>query len=206
MNLFGLICIFAYSSFAYYFKEARVALTLASFKVFPADPVPVWPEMSSSQTVSVVNVTNTANSGGYTATVKAMNISLSTTISNAATVDRNLNVYKDSTNTTALGTTTYLDTTMAVAGDSYTNTNFLNGDITDVEISSGSTKTFYFTLDTTDATTNNTLSVTIPAYHSSKYGATASDGAYGLVWSDGLTTTIVASDNILPLIYKTLSY
>ena len=161
---------------------------------------------SSAQTIAVVNVTNTANSGGDTATVKAMNISLSTTISNAATVDRNLNVYKDSTNTTALGTTTYLDTTMVVAGDSYTNTQFLDGNITDVEISSGSTKTFHFTLDTTDATTNNTLSVTIPAYHSGKYGATATNGAYGIVWSDGLTTTIVASDNILPLSYKTLSY
>ncbi|PIR92477.1 hypothetical protein COU01_01325 [Candidatus Falkowbacteria bacterium CG10_big_fil_rev_8_21_14_0_10_44_15] len=160
---------------------------------------------SSKQTIAVVNVANTANSGTYPATVKAMNISVSTTISNAAATNRNLTVYKDSASGTVLGTTTYVSTTMAVAGDSYTNTNFLDGDITDVEISDGSTKTFFFTLDTTDAATQKTLSVTIPAYHSGKYGATATNGSYGLIWSDGSTTNIIAIDNI-DIGYKTLTY
>ncbi len=161
---------------------------------------------SAAQTIAKFVVTNTANVGGYAATVKYLNFALSSTISNTVATDRVLTVYKDSLSTTALGSTTYNDVSMAVATDSYTNTGFVNGDITDVEISSGASKTFYVTLDTTPAASTKSLSITIPNFNAAYQGANQTPGVYGLSWSDGVTTTIVANDNLLPLTYKTFTY
>ncbi|MFA6551712.1 MAG: hypothetical protein WCV41_04265 [Patescibacteria group bacterium] len=160
----------------------------------------------ADQNIAKFTITNTANSGGYSATVKYLNFSLSGTISNTAGTDRTLSIYKDSTSTTALGTTTFKGTSMASGtAYSYSNTNIDNAGMTDVEISANSSKTFYVTLDTTPAVATNSLSITIPNYHVTK-STLGGVGAFGIGWSDGVTTTIVGNDTLLPLGYKTITY
>ncbi len=161
---------------------------------------------NAAQQIAKFNVTNTANAGGYAATVKYLNFALSSTISNTANTNRILTVYKDSVSTTALGSTTYNNLHMATATDSYTNTGFVDGDITDVDISSGGTKLFIVTLDTTPAASTKSLSVTVPNFNASYNGDHQGAGVFGISWSDGVTTTIVANDNLLPLTYKTFTY
>jgi len=156
---------------------------------------------NSAQTIAKVIVSNLSNAGSYTATVKYLNFSISTTISNTA--NRALKVYKDNLSTTVLATTTF--TTGATIAATTGNTNFLDGDFTDVDITGGTSKTFLVTLDTTDAASAKTLSVTLPTSHTSmNSGATA----YGIGWTDGVSsataTTVKTGD--LPLANKTLTY
>jgi hypothetical protein len=157
---------------------------------------------NATQQIAKFNVTNAANAGGYMATVYAVNISISTTISNTA--DRVLSVYKDSLSTTALGTTTFI--TGATIATTIGNTNFVDGNLTNVEISSGATKTFLVTLDTTNAASTKSLSVTIPSSHSAMVASGTASTRYGILWGDGQTTTIVAHDRQLPLTSKTFTY
>lgn len=166
---------------------------------------------SAAQTIAKFVVTNQANVGNYSATVNYVNFSLSTTISNTA--DRVLKVYKDGLATTPVWTTSFDangGTTPVTSFVNTGNTDAHNGSLfTDVDISSGATKTFYVTLDTTDATTNKTLSVYIPSSHTGKYAGNraAAGTVYGFVWSDGVTNNIAGLDNQqLPLQPKTLTY
>ncbi len=146
---------------------------------------------SASQTVAKFVVTNLANAGNYTATIKSINFDLSSTISQAAGVNaaRTLTVYKDSLTTTALATTNFLST------QTFGQTRFETtgaDNFTDVSISSGSSKTFFVTLDTSDAAQSKSLSIRIPQG--------------GIVWSDGVSNTITAMGLDLPLQYKTFTY
>ncbi len=143
---------------------------------------------SASQIVGKFTITNLANSGTYVAIVESVNFDLSTTISNTA--DRALIVYKDSIATgNILVTTSWL----ATGNQNFGDTAITGAGFTDVSISSGQAKTFWVTLDTSNAVSTKNLSVRI--------------GASDVAWTDGSTTTgITAMDQDLPLQYKTFTY
>lgn len=160
---------------------------------------------NAMQTIAKFTIENKANAGGYSATVYALNFSISTTISNTA--DRVLTIYKDSLSTTALKTTTFV--TGATIANVMGNTNIVDNVTTDdVAISSGASKTFFVTLDTTDAASTKSLSITIPNSHSAMVKSGTAPTRYGILWGDGVSgsTTIVGNDRQLPLAQKTLTY
>lgn len=141
---------------------------------------------SATQTVAKFVVTNTANSGSYVATVERINFDISSTISNTAT--RALNVYKDALTTTALATTNINAGQLENFGD----TAITDGNFTNVDISSGASKTFYVTLDTTNAASTKSLSIRV--------------GSSDIEWTDGVTSDLTVMDTDLPLLYKTFTY
>lgn len=143
---------------------------------------------SATQTIGKFVIANAANAGSYSATVKKIDLDLSTTISIATGNSRTLSIYKDSVSGTALGTTSFGGAT----NQNFTATNITEGNFTDVEISSGASKTFYAVLDTSDASANKTLSVTV--------------GSGDVTWTDGITASITSMTEDLPLTTKTLSY
>ncbi len=148
---------------------------------------------AAAQTIGKFVVTNLANAGNYTATISHINFELSSTISQAGGLNtaRALTVYKDSLNTTALATTNFNSNGSGMPTISGATT-IVDANFTDVSISSGSSKTFFVTLDTSDAAQSKSLSIRIP------------NG--GIVWSDGVSTGLTAMGLDLPLQYKTFTY
>ena len=142
---------------------------------------------SSAETIAKINITNSANAGNYTAIIKYVNLALSTTISNTA--NRAMNVYKDNLNTTSLGATSWL----AAENRNFSNSEYTDAGLTNVEIAAGATKLFLFTLDTTDGNTAGDFSLSV--------NMEAGD----IGWDDSAGTTITTC-NSLPLISKTLTY
>ncbi|MEK9183295.1 MAG: hypothetical protein AAB849_02190 [Patescibacteria group bacterium] len=151
---------------------------------------------SSAQTVAKFVVTNLANSGAYTATVNYVNFDMSTTISQVAGLitPRAINLYKDSLSTTALGTSNFVNTATEGQKQTFGNTAFNDGGMTDVEIASGASKTFYVTLDTTDSASTKTLSIRM--------------GSADIGWTDGIAAAggITSMSQDLPLVWKTFTY
>ena len=151
---------------------------------------------SSAQTVAKFVVTNLANSGSYVSTVNLVNLQFSTTISAAAgsTASQALIIYKDSLSTTALATT-YWTYTGASTGAPYviSGTSILtDANFTDVDVSSGASKTFLVTLDTSASVSTKTLSLRI--------------NSGGITWTDGVTASLTVMSQDLPLSFKTFSY
>ena len=144
---------------------------------------------SASQTVAKFVINNLANAGAYTATVNKVDFDLSTTISQAITSNnaRTLTVYKDSLSTTALGSTAAGNAT-----HNFQDTNITESTFTDVDIASGATKTFYVTLDTSDAASAKSLSIRI--------------GSSDVTWTDGVSSSLTVMGTDLPLVYKTFTY
>ena len=141
---------------------------------------------SASQVVGKLVITNLANAGSYTATVGSFNFELSSTIK-LATDNRVLTIYKDSLSTTPLAIHTF------VVGQSFSGaTTITAADFTEVVIASGASKTFYVTLDTSEAQNGDSLSLRV------KGG--------GIDWSDGVSANLTAMGTDLPLIYKTFIY
>lgn len=159
---------------------------------------------SAQHVVAKFAISNFANLDNSQIVIKYLNISIASTISN--TQDRILNIYKDSLNTTPLGTTTFLARVASRPQESFGNTGFGDADVGDVEVGSGAIKTFFVTLDTTEASTDKTLSLSLPSSQVSRYGSRNGSVVYGLVWSDGIIDDIAAHDNVLPLNFKTLVY
>jgi hypothetical protein len=143
----------------------------------------------SAYTVAKINIVNNTNVGNYSATIKSLNFAISQTgISNTA--DRELKIYKDAISVgNLIATTQWLGT----ATENFGNTNITAAGFNSgngVEISSGATKTFFITMDTNDAGTNDRLSIYV-------------DSA-DVVWNDGVVD--IADCNTLPLAPKTLTY
>ena len=143
---------------------------------------------NSAQTIMKFVITNAANAGSYAATVNFVDISMSTTISQNGGVGatRALTVYKDSLSTTALATSNFLTT------QTFGRTRFSDAGFTDVAIASGGSKTFFVTLDTTDAASTENLSVRI--------------NSGGVTWTDGVSTSLTVMAQDLPLAFKTFTY
>lgn len=142
---------------------------------------------SAAQVVMKFVVSNLANVGTYVATVERVNFDLSSTISNTAGT-KQLAVYKDSLATTALVTTNF----NANGNENFADTGITDAGFTDVEISSGSSKTFFVTLDTSAAATNKSLSLRI--------------GNNDVSWTDGVSTGVTVMGGELPLLFKTFTY
>jgi len=141
----------------------------------------------AAQVIAKLNITNSANAGSHTATIKNINLALTTSISNDS--NRNLNIYKDSVTTTTLKQTGWL----AAGVQNFGNTAIT--DMTDVEISSGETKLFIVTLDTQDAND--------PTSGTKLLGVNFAAG--DIEWDDSAGTTL-STCNSLPLGSKSFSY
>ncbi len=146
---------------------------------------------AAAQVVAKFVISNQSNSGAYEATVNYVDFDLSTTISNASNgTNPALTVYKDSLSTSALATTSWLDS----GSQNFSDTKMTDAGFTDVSIASGASKTFYVTLDSSDAAQSKSLSVRI--------------GSGDVHWTDGVQAaaaiTVMGQD--LPLIYKTFTY
>ncbi|MBI4812717.1 hypothetical protein HY798_04790 [Candidatus Falkowbacteria bacterium] len=142
-------------------------------------------------TVAKINITNSANTGNYSANIAALNFAISQTdISNTA--DRELKIYKDSISSGNLLVTTNW---VAAGNQNFGDTAITDAGMTDVEISAGATKLFIITMDTQNAGTNDKLSVNM--------------AAGDIIWDDNTDTTgtdDIATVDSLPLTPKTLTY
>ncbi len=130
-------------------------------------------------------VTNLANSGTYPSTIETLNVNLATNIKPLAT-PRVLTIYKDSLATAPL--------TMYVfkPGQMFGATAIKPADFSDVMIASGTSKTFYVTLDTSEAKGGDSLSIQV--------------NSGGVEWSDGVSQDLSAMGSDLPLAWKTFVY
>jgi len=167
----------------------------------------------TDQVVAKFVISNGANKNSQAATISAMDLALSTSISQpAAGSARTLRIYK----TEQLSSTNQVNSTSLDASvtGSASATNYdkcllgpnrseastgcplfirttTNSFTSNVLVEAGTSQTFTITLDTNDASANNTLTV----------GLAAGD----IVWTDGYTATINSVDS-LPLTGKTLTY
>lgn len=147
----------------------------------------------AAQVVMKFVISNMANAGTYDATVNLVNFNFSTTISQAAGLGatRALTVLRDSLTGTTLATTNFA-THQTFSSANSGNTALTDANFTDVVVASGASKTFYVTLDTTDAASAKSLSVRI--------------GSSQITWTDGVSTSLTAMGLDLPLSYKTFTY
>lgn len=157
---------------------------------------------SSEATVAKFVFTNTSP-GGYTATLKLLNLDLN---SSGISLPVNgtlpvLKVYKDT-----IDAVNQLATTTSGTNQTFVDTQMAEADFTDVEVAAGASRTLIVTLDTSnsDIGANDTLSVGIQ---------TASTGGQpSVLWSDGALAGNLGINagftevNSLPLVGKTLSY
>ena len=67
-----------------------------------------------------------------------------------------------------------------------------DANFTDVDVSSGASKTFLVTLDTSASVSTKTLSLRI--------------NSGGITWTDGVTASLTVMSQDLPLSFKTFSY
>lgn len=162
----------------------------------------------TGQVVAKFVISNSANANNQAATVNGMDLAISTSISQPVTGDtRTLYIYK----TESLSSTNQVNTTaFAAVGKPITcllgpsrsestcplfplGLGTTDRDVfgTAVSIEPGTSQTFTVTLDTNDASSNNTLTV----------GLAAGD----IEWTDGYTNGITTTDS-LPLTGKTLTY
>ncbi|MBF8280832.1 MAG: hypothetical protein HW383_605 [Candidatus Magasanikbacteria bacterium] len=147
---------------------------------------------AASSTVAKFVVSNTANTNGADANIQLMNVTIGTSISQAAGTNtvRSLGIYKIDTAATNLLAATQFNHNTGMPG--LGNTAITAGNFTDVAIASGASQTFTVTLDTQDAASTKTLTVGL--------------GSTGITWDDGFVTVGITTVNTLPLTGKTLSY
>ncbi len=156
---------------------------------------------SSEQTLAILKISNTANVGGYEATVKGINLDVNSSgISLAGT--RALKIYKDRIDTSnQLATTTYA---LGSANAGYSDTAIDAANMTDITVSAGSSRYVYVTLDTNDSSigANDTLSVGIQTS-----AVTGIDGEEmnPVLWSDGAALTLTEVRG-MPLTGRSVSY
>jgi len=136
-------------------------------------------------------VTNSSNIGSYKATIETMNFAISQTgVSTAAATARTLNVYKDSVLAANLLATTDFGSATVPWNMNFSDTRITT--FTDLEVSAGNQRIVFVTLDTTDAGSDDKISISLAADDVS--------------WSDGQSTAITSMPSVLPLTPKTLTY
>lgn len=158
----------------------------------------------TGQVVAKFVVSNSANKNNQAATISAMDLAVSTSISQPTSGSaRSIKIYKteqtssnNQVNSTTLtpGATTASASLLGPDRNESTYPLFRTGtDVfsSNVVIESGASQTFTVTADSNDATANNTLTV----------GLAAGD----IIWTDGYTAAISSVDS-LPLTGKTLTY
>ncbi len=156
---------------------------------------------SSEQTVAILKVSNTANVGGYEASLNGLNFDVNSSgISIVAA--RVLKVYKDSIDSAnQIATTTYAN---GAANAGYSDTAIDDANMTDITVSAGTSRYIYVTLDTNDSSigANDTLSVGI---QTSAVTGIAGDEMSPVVWSDGAALTLTEVRG-MPLSGRSVSY
>jgi len=157
-------------------------LTIAHATDTPSGPMPG--SQTAGQVVAKFVVSNSTNVANLDATLKLMNLAISTSIDNSGT--RNIKIYK-----TSVAPANLLATAAYTGGTDYSDTALADGDFIDVTIGVGGSVTIIVTADTQDATTGKGITV----------GLAGDD----ITWSDVITSAITAVDT-LPLTGKTLSY
>ena len=130
-------------------------------------------------------VENSTNAVNLDATLKLMNLDVSSTIANSAVV-HNIKIYK-----TSIAAGNLLATQAYNASVAFSDTTLADADFTDVVIAAGGSVTIIVTADTQDGVSPKNFSA----------GLEADD----ITWSDAITAAITAVDT-LPLTGKTLSY
>ncbi len=140
---------------------------------------------SDDQTVAIFVVSNSANVGNYSASLELMNLDIGSTIS-ATTATREIKIFHDS-----VLSGNQLASTNAQVNGNIASTSFADADFTNSDISAGSSRNYYVTIDTQDATTDKRLTV----------GLATGD----IEWGDGVTASITVVDS-LPVTGNTLSY
>ena len=156
---------------------------------------------SSEQTVSIFKISNTANVGGYEATVKLLNLDINSSgISIAAS--RVLKVYKDSVDSSNQIATTTIANGSANSG--YIDTAMPDSAMTDITVSAGASRYVYVTLDTNDSSigANDTLSIGIQT--AAVVGEAAVENS-PVIWSDGAALTLTEVRG-MPLTGRSVSY
>lgn len=153
---------------------------------------------NSEQTVAILKLSNTANVGGYAATVEGMNLDINQS-GISITASRTLKIYKDSINSdNQLATTTFSGS--GSQGLNYGDTQIPDGSFTDLEIPAGGSKYVYVTLDTSDASVgaNDTLSVGIQT--------AGTGGQDAVLWNDSKAASSYSEVNGMPLTGRSMSY
>ncbi|MCG2694302.1 hypothetical protein L6259_03505 [Candidatus Parcubacteria bacterium] len=172
-----------------YMDLVRAKLTLAHAADSPSGST----TPSTAQTVAKFVATNSANVGSYSVHVYSMNFDVASTGASISGVSPTFTIYKDS-----IGTANQLDTTeyLQHGVDFGSTKDILDSDFTDLEISSGSSRTIIITLETNIANfdANDSLSV----------GIAAND----VMWNDNSGDRSYDYYNIdtLPISGKTLVY
>ncbi len=180
------------------FDAVRAKLTVAH-----ATDAPKGLQTKSSEATVAKFVFSNTSPGGYTATLKLLNLDVNSagiSLPGSGTLPV-YRIYKDS-----IDAVNQLATTTSGTNQTFPDTQMAAGDFTDVEIAAGSSRTIIVTLDTSnsDIGANDTLSVGIQT--------AATGGQPALVWSDGAlpgnlgTAAGYTEMNGLPLQGNTLSY
>lgn len=130
--------------------------------------------------------TNAANANAQAITLKLLNINIDTSISAAAAHSaRELKIYKDSISTSnQLASTSYVSSySSGDLGGSNDGTGFADSDFTNLTIESGESKTVIITLDTDDASSNQTLTLGLASTHVNGGGTQRNS----IQWHEGMT-------------------
>ncbi|MSU75532.1 MAG: hypothetical protein EXS55_03405 [Candidatus Magasanikbacteria bacterium] len=138
-----------------------------------------------AQVVGKFVVTNLANSGNYPSTMESLNVDLMSTLK-PLTMPRVFIIYKDSLVTTPIATYTFKP------GEVFAATAIKQANFTSVVFASGTSKTFYVTLDTSEAKGGDSLQVRV--------------NGGGIRWSDGVSQGIAYMYGYLPLDWKSFIY
>ncbi len=186
-----------------FFSPLKAVLSIAHASDAPSGAS----SAGDDQTVAKWVLSNAANANTQSITLKLLNLQINTSISQSVGSDRTLKVYKKSISAAnQLVSTEYVDdytnAPLSMSGD---DSDIEESAFTDATIESGQDMTIIVTLDTSDATSNDSLTVGLVTSPS------GSNQGSGVQWSDGQTDVYEINPTSsgvggLPFLGKTLTY
>lgn len=166
---------------------------------------------TTQDTVAIFSISN-QSPGGFTARVRNLNLDINSSgFSMNGVTARALYVYKSTSYTTAnqLATSAAMSDGCTAGGNcEFTDTEFLESEFTDLDVSAGSTQNIYVTLNTgqaADDTTAESLTVGIDSNDLS-WDEDAYDGENGVYTGSGTGQPLSECSQSLPLTGNTLTY
>lgn len=147
---------------------------------------------SASQLAGKFVVSNLANSGAYLASINTIDFTFLTTIASSTPTCRAATLYKDSLASVPLYVGPNYFCEDSLSNPHHSAQSFVRFFLTNQTISAGASKTFYVTVDSTDARPTDYLSVSMPRH--------------GINWGDGISSSITAMGADLPLRERTITY
>lgn len=148
---------------------------------------------STGLTVAIWKVSNTANAGGYPATLKQLNLDISQS-GLSITAAQTVAIYKkDTSSTNQLATT-------SINSENFSDTQIAEASFTDLELAAGTSEYLYVTSDFNSASaTAGTDTITFGLQ------TAATGGQSAVTWSDGANLTMTEI-NGLPLTGRTIKF